>query len=255
MSSKSAKADKELPVKKDKSEKIPQRDKLSIVLTLRPPVWTEKQQNLINTILDKDSKLIFVSGPAGTAKTLIATYCGLMLLQDKKVTEILYVRSAVESSDNPLGFLPGKLEDKYNPFVEPFFEKLYELLPTGGGHQQILHLKKEERLVAKPVGFLRGTDTKLKYVLSDESQNLTLKELTTLLTRFGKHSKMVVCGDFQQSDISPTKASAFKQVCDAFNDEEAGKMGIKYFEFDVGDIMRSEECKFIVERLCKLKLK
>src|SRR5581483_91085 len=114
--------------KKDTSPRIPQRDKLKGKLELKPLKWTDKQQKFLDLALNKDTKIIFISGPAGSSKTVLAAYAALELINQKRVSDILYVRSAVESADSKLGYLPGEVDDKIFYYGVPFMDKMDELL-------------------------------------------------------------------------------------------------------------------------------
>ena len=92
--------------------------------------WTDKQKQFFRIALDRDTKIVFVNGPAGTAKTLLSVYCGLQLLNMKAISDIMYLRSAVESSDRSLGYLPGNADEKLRFYNLPFFDKLEELLAS-----------------------------------------------------------------------------------------------------------------------------
>ena len=221
-----------------------QRDKLSQPLRINARYEvTPKQRQLLDIILDKDTKVVFVSGPAGTAKTLIGVYAGLLLLNEKRVSDILYVRSAIESASRSLGYLAGSIDDKFGPYLEPFNDKLKELLSK----PDIETLHKEKRVEGACINFLRGASYNVKYILSDESQNLDFKELTTLITRLGQFSKLIICGDPGQSDINGK--SGFTKMSDLFNDGESKTHGIHYFAFTREDIVRSPTLKYIMERI------
>lgn len=234
--------------KPDKSEKITQRDKIKENLTLKEFPWTQKQKEFIQLALDKDTKIIFVNGPAGTSKTLVSTYASLTMLNQKRVSDVMYIRAAVESSDSKLGFLPGTADEKIHYYAIPFLDKLDELLPKA----DVDKLVKEQRVGIFPVGFTRGLNWNAKSVIVDEAQNLTQKELITILTRLGKFSKCFVLADPMQSDING-KSGAFEKIAALFADEEAKKQGIHYFEFTHEDIMRSELVKFLVSRFSVLE--
>ncbi len=229
---------------KDKSKFVGQRDKLSKTLDIhyQYPI-TDKQRQLLDIILDKNTKVVFVSGPAGTAKTLIGVYAGLLLLNDKKVSDFLYVRSVIESASKSLGALPGELLAKFEPYVMPLNDKLSEMLAK----PDIEYLHKDKRVEGIPINFLRGSSHNVKYILADESQNFTTKELTTLITRLGQFSKMVICGDPMQSDVNGS--SGFAKMADLFNDQESRAHGIHYFSFTRDDIVRSQILRYIMERL------
>lgn len=227
--------------KEDKSFRVPQKPKLKTDLDIRNFPWTDKQKELIRIIQDKSINIIIVRGAAGTAKSLIAVYTALTALNEKKIGEIVYVRSVVESSSHSMGFLPGTAEEKLSPYLQPLVDKLDELLPEN----QVKGLIAEEKVRGIPVGFLRGLSINASYILGDECQNFSVKELLTLSTRVGKYSKLILIGDTRQSDI---KDSGFAKVFDLFSDEDSKKHGIATFSFGIEDIMRSEVVKFIVKK-------
>ena len=230
--------------KKDTSPIVPQRSKFKGTLSIYDrPDLTDKQKEFLNLALDNKTKLIFVSGPAGCSKTYMSILAGLKLLSQKKVSDIIYVRSIVESSDRSIGFLPGDLSEKVGIYMEPLHDKLMELLPKN----EIDTLKKDQRISAIPVSFLRGLNWNAKFILADEAQNLTMKETTTLITRVGHYSKILIIGDPEQSDINGK--SAFIKMMNVFDDEESRQNGIYVFKFTEEDIVRSELVKFLVKKL------
>lgn len=228
---------------KDKSPKIFQRDKIKNSLNIRPLKFTSKQQELINLILDKKSKVIFIDGPAGSTKTYCAIYCALELLNQKRVSDIIFVRSIIESASKGLGSLPGEAEDKFKPFLLPLEDKLHELLSKS----DIETLFKDQRIHPIPVNFLRGASYNAKVIIGEEVQNFTFKELTTLVTRLGEFSKMILIGDTRQSDVNGR--SGFKSMFDIFNNEESQSEGIFTFTFTIDDVLRSGVLKFILRKL------
>lgn len=228
----------------DKTIKIFQRDKIDKTLQIiERPDLTEKQKEFIKTVLDKNNKIIFVNGPAGCSKTYLSIYCGLHLLNQKKISDILYFRTIIESASKELGFLPGEISEKFSPFAMPMMDKLEELLPSS----DIKYLLKDERIKAIPINYLRGASYNAKYIFLDEAQNTTFSELTTAITRFGSFSKMIIAGDIMQSDINGK--SGFKTMFSLFNDDESKKNGIVTYNFTKEDIVRSEVLKFIIERI------
>ncbi len=229
--------------KSDSSPIIPQRSKIKQELRIYERELTQKQKDFINIALDKNTKLMFVSGPSGVSKTYLAVYCALKLLNQKKVSDILYLRSAVESADSKLGFLPGEAADKMAPYIQPLIDKLTELLPKS----DIDNLKKESRIDSIPIGHLRGLNWNAKVIILDEAQNCTVKELITMITRTGEFSKVFICGDPDQSDINGK--SGFTKIMNSFSDEESKQNGIFKFEFDENDIVRSDLVKFIIKKL------
>ena len=230
----------------DNSPIIPQKNKIRESLSIdNRQKLTEKQQKFLKLTLDKDVKMIFASGPAGTSKTFLSVLACLNLLNERRVSDILYIRSAVESSENKLGFLPGESDEKMAPYLQPFLDKLSELLPKSN----IDYLQKEERIDSIPVGFLRGLNWNAKAIIADEAQNMTHKELLTLITRLGEFSKIFILGDIDQTDIG--NKSGFKKMFDTFDDDESKSNGIYTFTFTEDDIVRSELVKFIIKKLKK----
>jgi phosphate starvation-inducible protein PhoH and related proteins len=230
---------------KDHSPVIPQRPKLKSVLKIFKREFSEKQKEFLALAADKTAKMIFVTGPAGTAKTYLAVYHALTMINDKRVSDLVYIRSAVESSDSKLGFLPGEADEKLAPYIQPLLDKMEELLPKG----DIDILIKEERVTGIPVGFLRGLNWNAKVIIADEAQNMTYKELFTLITRTGEFSKVFILGDSSQSDINGK--SGFVKMVGQFDDEESRQNGIHVFRFGTEDIVRSGLIRFIIERVNK----
>jgi phosphate starvation-inducible PhoH-like protein len=209
--------------------------------------FTDRQKEFLEIGLSSETNLMFVDGPAGSAKTYTSIYCALTMLSNQNASEIVYVRSAVESADSKLGFLPGAQDDKMAPYLEPFKDKLEELLSP----VDIRYLQDEERIYGIPVGFCRGASWEDKIVIVDEAQNLSQKELITLMTRLGEKSKMFICGDAMQSDIG--NKTGFLPIMELFSDNQSKSKGIFSFQFTEADIVRSELVKFIIQRLKSLK--
>jgi len=209
--------------------------------------FSTKQKKFLEIILDPESKIIFVSGPAGSSKTYMSLYGMLKLMEDNFEKDILYVRSIVESADRGLGSLPGDITEKFDPFLGPLHDKMEEIIAPGDA----TFLKQKEKISAVPINFLRGASWQNKLIFADEAQNFTLKELTTLITRIGEDSKIIIGGDFFQSDINGK--SGFKPMFDKFDDDGAKEMGIHTFSFNEGDIVRSKILKFIIKRLEETK--
>lgn len=229
---------------KDKSIVVHQAQKLERPIQIRQrPDLTNKQKEFLKLALDNNTKIMFLSGPSGSSKSFLATLAVLELMNLKKVSDLLYIRSIVESSDNKMGYLPGSAEEKLSPYLEPLMEKLDELLFAA----DVSMLMKEKRIDGKPTGYLRGLSWNAKGIIMDEAQNSTFKELTTLLTRVGHFSKLFVCGDPMQSDINGK--SGFERMCNVFNDDESKEKGIHVFYLTEEDIVRSEIVRYIVKKL------
>lgn len=227
----------------DNSPIVKQRSKLKTPLTLFQRPLNDKQQEFLKIALDKNTKMVFLSGPAGTSKTYMSLYAAIELLNLKKQSDIIYIRSAVESSEKGLGYLPGEISEKLSPYLRPLYDKLDELL----NKIDVDRLRKEDRVESIPVGFVRGANWNAKVIIVDEAQNMTFKELTTVITRIGEFSKMFICGDPMQSDINGK--SGLKQMIQIFNDMDSKQNGIYTFEFDEEDIVRSQLVKFIIRKL------
>jgi phosphate starvation-inducible protein PhoH and related proteins len=224
----------------DQSPYVAQRNKIDYELKIKELPWTQKQKAIIDLFNHKKTKLLILKGPAGTSKTILSMYLGLQLLNNKKVSDLVLVRSAVESADSKLGYLPGDMMEKFGVYLAPFNEKFIELLED----QQIRRLEKDNRITMCPINFARGLHFSVKFVCCDESQNLTLRELQTLFTRIGEFSKIIICGDPDQSDL-PMGKSGFNTVYNAFNTVESQEHGIFCVELTEEDIVRSELCRYV----------
>tara|TARA_R110002020_G_scaffold275092_1_gene490354 strand:+ start:291 stop:1052 length:762 start_codon:yes stop_codon:yes gene_type:complete len=211
--------------------------------------WTEKQKKFIDLSLKKETRVILCKGPAGSSKTLISVYAALNLLNLSKVSDIIYMRSAVESSDSRLGFLPGDADEKLHYYNLPFMDKLDELL----NETTVKKLQKENRVSIHPVNFARGMSWNSKAVVMDESQNSSIREIVTVLTRIGKYSRAFILADPMQTDLKNGQRGGFDKIFNVFDNKESKDMGIETFEFTEEDIVRSELTKFIVTKISKLE--
>jgi phosphate starvation-inducible PhoH-like protein len=233
----------------DNSPYVFQRDKINFDLSIKNLPWTNKQKEIIARFLDKGTKVLLLKGPAGTSKTTLAMYCGLTLLQNRRVSDMVLVRSAVESSDSKLGFLPGTLDEKIAVYLTPFHDKFEELLCKA----QLDRLNKDNRLTICPINFARGLHFSAKFVCADEVQNFSKKEIHTLMSRIGEFSKVFLCGDPEQSDL-PYGKSGFDKVYNLFDNDEAKEQGIFCMELGEEDIVRSVLCRFITHKFKELYL-
>ncbi len=246
--SKKKKAQKTSPSNNDKSLIVPQNEKLSRPLHIKQrPDLTDRQKQFLKLALDNTTKIVFLNGPSGSSKSFLAILASLELINLKKVSDLIYIRSIVESSDNKMGFLPGDANEKLSPYLEPLVEKLEEMLDAA----DINYLQKEKRIQGKPTGYLRGLSWNAKTIVMDEAQNTTFAEIVTLMTRLGQFSKMFICGDPMQSDINGK--SGFATMCNLFDNEEAKSKGIHVFQLTDEDIVRSEIVKYIVQVVQKHK--
>lgn len=205
---------------------------------------TEKQRELVRLVKDGNCRVMFLSGVAGTSKTMMSTLIGLMMLRAGIFEKIKYVRSLVESSQNKMGFLPGTgdIDGKLAPYAGPLLDKLEELL-NGNDSKRLMDEKTIEVL---PPNFLRGMTFKNSFVIIDEAQNMPFSDLITTISRVGENSIMVFCYDSMQKDI---RNSGIEKMSKVFEDEDSKANGIYSFKFTSDDIMRSEILKFIMKKL------
>jgi phosphate starvation-inducible PhoH-like protein len=208
---------------------------------------TEKQKEFVDLAMSKDTELMFCIGPAGTSKTYLSILSAIQLLNMKAVDSLLYIRSAVESTENRLGFLPGEEAMKLEPYLRPLRDKLTEFLSK----TEISYMWKEELANAEHVGFARGQDWKKRVIIIDEAQNLTFKELLTVSTRSAEGSKVFIIGDPMQSDIG--NKSGFTKFYNLFDNKESINHGIRCFQFNNEDIVRSRLVKYIISVCEKYK--
>ena len=206
----------------------------------------DSHREFVTRGFDDAAKIMFVDGPAGSAKTFCAAYLGLNLLKTRQVEEIVYIRSIIESASKSMGALPGEVDDKFYPWSIPLQEKLDELLKPGVSRS----LFESGRVRAIPVNYVRGLTFADAFVIVDEAQNLTHSELVTIMTRFGNNSKMVIVGDTRQSDINGK--SGFMPMYEVFDDAQSRDNGVFTYKFTEQDIMRSEILKFLVSKISSI---
>lgn len=210
--------------------------------------FNEHHKAFVDKAFEDSTHIIFCDGPAGSSKTYCATYVALSMLKEKKIDEIIYIRSIVESATRKLGSLPGEVDDKFKPWSIPLIEKCDELV----GKQITNMLFENEYLKCTPVNFLRGATFANSVVIVDEAQNLEHSELVTILTRYGRNCKMFVIGDSLQSDI---QKSGFKNIMNGFDSKDSQDHGINVFHFTEDDITRSKLLKFLVRVIATIKPK
>lgn len=203
---------------------------------------TDKQRDLVRLFKNENCKVVFVKGCAGTSKTFISVFAGLLQVREGRYGKLKYLRAAVESSQSKLGFLPGDLDSKISPFCIALHDKLEELLDDS----DIRKLVEDNTVQEMPVNFLRGVTFKDSFIIIDEAQELNKKDLITILSRIGEGTTLAFCYDPHQSDI---RNSGIEEIVSIFDDQEAYDKGIYTFGFTKEDIMRSEILKFIMGRL------
>jgi phosphate starvation-inducible PhoH-like protein len=185
------------------------------------------QQGYLRKIMTHD--INFGVGPAGTGKTYLAVACAIEALQNEKVSKIILVRPAVEAGEK-LGFLPGDMAQKVDPYLRPLYDALYEML----GFERVEKMLEKGVIEVAPLAFMRGRTLNDAFIILDEAQNTTVEQIKMFLTRIGFGSTAVVTGDVTQIDLPSEKMSGLRQVLVVLKDVE----GISFTFFGVRDVVR-----------------
>lgn len=207
------------------------------------PVYakTMKQAEYIKCIEKKD--LIFSIGSAGSGKTYLAVVYAVMLLKKGAIQKIILTRPAVEAGES-LGFLPGDLKEKVDPYLRPLYDALYDML----GVEATNTLIEKQVLEIAPLAYMRGRTLENAIIILDEAQNATVEQLKMFLTRLGFNSKMIVTGDCSQVDLPQSKRSGLKIAADILKDlREVGVI-----EFETFDVVRHPLVGKIIEKFERL---
>jgi phosphate starvation-inducible PhoH-like protein len=194
------------------------------------------QTEYLNNVRTHD--LTFGIGPAGTGKTYLAVACAVEALQSEKVRRIVLVRPAVEAGER-LGFLPGDLSQKVDPYLRPMYDALYEMM----GFERVAKLIERNVIEVAPLAFMRGRSLNDSFVILDEAQNTTNEQMKMFLTRIGFGSKAVVTGDITQVDLPNTKQSGLRTVISILR----GVRGIAFTMFSSRDVVRHPLVQRIVQ--------
>lgn len=157
----------------------------------------------------KDNTVVFCIGPAGTGKTYLAMAMAVVALKNKRVSRIVLTRPAVEAGEN-LGFLPGDLQNKVDPYLRPLYDALYDFM----GADAYARLSEKNVIEVAPLAYMRGRTLSDAYLILDEAQNCTNEQMKMFLTRFGEGAKVVVTGDITQIDLPKERASGLKRAVD-----------------------------------------
>jgi phosphate starvation-inducible PhoH-like protein len=175
------------------------------------------------------SDIVLGIGPAGTGKTYLAVAMAVAAFHQKKVNRIILARPAVEAGEK-LGFLPGDLQEKINPYLRPLYDALYDMMEP----EKVVQLIERGSIEIAPIAFMRGRTLNDSFVIMEEAQNTTTEQMKMFLTRIGFGSKAVVTGDITQIDLPPGKMSGLVEAIDLLSDIN----GIDFVYFDETDVVR-----------------
>lgn len=194
------------------------------------------QRRYIRNIIDCD--INFGIGPAGTGKTYLAVACAVEALEREQVQRIMLVRPAVEAGER-LGFLPGDLAQKIDPYLRPLYDALYEML----GFERVMKLIERNVIEVAPLAYMRGRTLNDAFIILDEAQNTTVEQMKMFLTRTGFGSTVVVTGDITQIDLPRHQVSGLRQIVPVLKDID----GISFTFFQAVDVVRHPLVQRIVE--------
>lgn len=197
---------------------------------------TENQQKLVKAFEEND--LVFAIGPAGSGKTFVAIALAVKALKNKAVRKIILSRPAVEAGEK-LGFLPGEMKDKLDPYLQPLYDALQDMIPAA----KLKEYMENNVIQIAPLAFMRGRTLNDAVIILDEAQNTTTHQIKMFLTRLGMNAKMIVTGDVTQIDLPPTATSGLIQAMQILKNVS----GIGRVEFTKKDIVRHKLVQRIVE--------
>ena len=205
---------------------------------------TENQQRLVKAFEEND--LVFATGPAGTGKTFVAIALAVKALKNKEIRKIILSRPAVEAGEK-LGFLPGEMKDKLDPYLQPLYDALQDMAPGA----KLKEYMENNVIQIAPLAFMRGRTLNDAVIILDEAQNTTTHQIKMFLTRLGMNAKMIITGDVTQIDLPPTATSGLVQAMQILK----GVKGIGKVEFEKKDIVRHKLVQRIVEAYDKFDSK
>lgn len=199
-------------------------------------VKSVNQQKLVQSV--KDNDLVFALGPAGTGKTFIAVAMAVRALKNKHVKKIVITRPAVEAGEN-LGFLPGDLKEKIDPYLRPIYDALNDMIPF----EKLKFYLEREIIEIAPLAYMRGRTLNNAFILLDEAQNTTPMQMKMFLTRMGPESKMIVTGDTTQIDLPANQRSGLKEAARILSNV----VGIGFVQLSEKDVVRHKLVRDIIE--------
>ena len=205
---------------------------------------TENQHRLVKAFDEND--LVFATGPAGTGKTFVAIALAVKALKNKEIRKIILSRPAVEAGEK-LGFLPGEMKDKLDPYLQPLYAAQQDMVPGA----KLKEYMENNVIQIAPLAFMRGRTLNDAVIILDEAQNTTTHQIKMFLTRLGMNAKMIITGDVTQIDLPPTATSGLVQAMQILK----GVKGIGKVEFEKKDIVRHKLVQRIVEAYDKFDSK
>ncbi|MEG0256882.1 MAG: PhoH family protein [Christensenella sp.] len=186
----------------------------------------------------KDNTVVLCIGPAGTGKTYLAMAMAVVALKNKQVSRIVLTRPAVEAGEN-LGFLPGDMQNKVDPYLRPLYDALYDFM----GADAYARLCEKGVIEVAPLAYMRGRTLSDAFIILDEAQNCTMEQMKMFLTRFGENAKVVVTGDVTQIDLPKEHASGLKRVAELLRDIK----NIAIVALDQKDVVRHPLVRSIIK--------
>jgi phosphate starvation-inducible PhoH-like protein len=196
---------------------------------------THNQRRLVEAVLNND--MVFAVGPAGTGKTYTAVAMAVRALKNKEIRRIILTRPAVEAGEN-LGFLPGDLKEKLDPYLMPLYDALRDMIPA----EKLAEFIENGVIEIAPLAFMRGRTLDKAFVILDEAQNATESQIKMFLTRMGRTAKFVITGDMTQVDLPHRQKSGLSYAIQALRDIE----GIEVIELNQNDVIRHNLVKRII---------
>ena len=197
---------------------------------------TANQRKMINDI--KKNDMLFAIGPAGTGKTYTAVAIAVKSLKDKEVKRIIFTRPAVEAGEN-LGFLPGDLKEKLDPYMQPIYDALFDMIPI----ERLNEYLEQGTIQIAPLAFMRGRTLDKAFVILDEGQNTTEQQMKMFLTRMGKSAKFIITGDETQIDLPKNQKSGLINAINTLKDIK----DISFITLDGKDVIRHKLVKDIIK--------
>ncbi|MCG8384342.1 MAG: PhoH family protein [Cytophagales bacterium] len=229
---------------KEAEEGLPEKEEVLIYgtrgFTIKPK--TLNQQKLVYAV--KDNDLVFALGPAGTGKTYISVALAVKALKNKQVKKIIITRPAVEAGET-LGFLPGDLKEKLDPYLRPIYDALYDMIPA----EKLKYYMENNVIEIAPLAYMRGRTLNNAFILLDEAQNTTPMQIKMFLTRMGPNSKVIITGDTSQIDLPKKQKSGLIEAAEILKNVE----GIGFVELTGKDVIRHRIVKDIISAYEKVE--